>query len=197
MIDAFAKDYLHRDLRDVRAVMVWKLEGLGEYDTRRPLTSTGTNLLGLVKHLSNTEARYFGAVFGRPFAERLPWWGDDDYEPFDDMWAAADESRAEIVDCYRRVWQHSDATITALDIDAPGHVPWWPRPDVKLFNVMVHVLSETNRHAGHADILREQVDGTVGTEAANTFLRGFDSAFWTDHRAKIERAATAADPTRA
>ena len=78
------------------------------------------------------------------------------------MWAAADESRAEIIDRYRRAWEHSDATIAALDIDAPGHVPWWPRPDVKLFNILVHVLTETNRHAGHADILREQLDGAVG-----------------------------------
>ena len=82
MIDAFAKDYLHGDLRDVRAAMLWKLDGLAEYDVRRPLTATGTNLLGLIKHLTSTEARYFGDVFGRPFPERLPWWGDDDYEPF-------------------------------------------------------------------------------------------------------------------
>jgi hypothetical protein len=125
----------------------------------------------------------------------LPWWGDEDFEPFADMWATADESRADIVNRYRRVWEHSDATITALDIDASGHVPWWPRPDVKLFNVMVHVLTETNRHAGHADILREQLDGTVGTEAANNFLQAFDAAFWTDRRAKIEKAAKAADTT--
>jgi hypothetical protein len=156
MIDEFTKDYLHGDLRDVRATMLWKLEGLIEYDARRPLTTTGTNLLGLIKHLTKTEALYFGDVFGRPFPERLPWWGDDDFERFADMWAAADESRDEIVDRYRRVWDHSDATIAALDIDTPGHVPWWPRPDVKLFNVLVHVLTETNRHAGHADILREQ-----------------------------------------
>jgi hypothetical protein len=194
MIDAFAKDYLHSDLRDVRAAMLWKLEGLTEYDARRPLTATGTNLLGLVKHLSNTEARYFGAVFGRPFPERLPWWGDDDYEPFADMWATADESSADIVDRYRRTWEHSDETIATLDIDAPGSVPWWPRPDVKLFNVMVHVLTETNRHAGHADILREHLDGAVGTEAANTLLQAFDSAFWTDRSAMIEQAARAADP---
>jgi len=196
MIDEFAKEYLHGDLRDIRATMLWKLEGLTEYDARRPLTATGTNLLGLVKHLSNTEARYFGDVFGRPFPERMPWWGDDDYEAFGDMWATADESRANIVDRYRRVWEHSDATITALDIDAPGHVPWWPRPDVKLFNVMIHVLTETSRHAGHADILREQLDGAVGTEAANTFLQAFDSEFWTEHRARIEQAARGADPTR-
>jgi hypothetical protein len=195
MIDEFAKDYLHGDLRDVRATMLWKLEGLTEYEARRPLTATGTNLLGLIKHLSTTEARYFGDVFGRPFPERLPQWGDDDFEPFDDMWATADESCAEIVGRYRRVCAHSDATIAALDVDAPGHVWWWPRPDVKLFNVMVHVLTETNRHAGHADILREQLDGAVGTAAGNTFLQAFDAGFWENHCAKIEQAAKAADPT--
>lgn len=76
------------------------------------------------------------------------------------MWATEHETREEIIGRYRRVWAHSDATIAALPVDAPGHVPWWPRPHVKLFNVLVHVLTETNRHAGHADVLREQLDGT-------------------------------------
>ena len=67
MIDGFAKEYLHSDLSDVRETMLWKLEGLSEYDVRRPLTYTGTNLLGLIKHLSISEAWYFGDVFGRPF----------------------------------------------------------------------------------------------------------------------------------
>jgi len=92
------------------------------------------------------------------------------------------------------MWTHSDATITALDIDAPGYVAWWPRPDVKLFNILVHVLNETNRHAGHADILREQLDGAVGTDAGSTSLHGRDTTFWQNHRANIERAAKAADP---
>jgi hypothetical protein len=198
MIDDFAKEYLHSDLRDVREAMLWKLDGLGEYDARRPLTYTGTNLLGLIKHLSITEAWYFGEVFGRPFPERLPWW-DEDAERGADMWATEDESRADIVDRYKRVWEHSDATISALDIDAPGYVPWWPRPYVKLFNVMVHVLTETNRHAGHADILREQLDGSVGTEAGSAPPQGRDSTFWEHHRAKIEQAAKAiaADPDQA
>ena len=195
MIDEFAKDYLHSDLRDVRATMLWKLEGLPEYDVRRPLTATGTNLLGLIKHLADTEARYFGDVFGRPFPERLPAWGDDDFELFADMWATADESRGEIVDRYRRVWDHSDATIAALGIDAPGHVSWWPRPNVMLFNVLVHVLTETSRHAGHADILREQLDGAVGTEEGG-FLQQLDTAFWDNHRAKIDQAAKVAGPAQ-
>ncbi len=56
MIDAFAKHYLHSDLREAREVMLWKLDGLSDYDVRLPLTSTGTNLLGLIKHLSIGEA---------------------------------------------------------------------------------------------------------------------------------------------
>ena len=192
MIDQFAKEYLHSDLRDVRETMLWKLEGVGEYDARRPLTSTGTNLLGLIKHLTITEAWYFGEVFERPFPGRLPY-----ADRGADMWATEDEARVEIVERYKRVWEHSDATIASLDIDAPGHVPWWPRPDVKLFNILVHVLTETNRHAGHADILREQLDGAVGTDAESTALHGRDATFWENHRAKVERAAKAADPAQA
>jgi hypothetical protein len=190
MIDEFAKEYLHGDLREIRETMLWKLDGLCEYDIRRPLTSTGTNLLGLIKHLSTSEARYFGEVFDRPFPEPLPRW-DDAAERGADHWATEDETREEIIDRYRRVWEHSDATINALDIDAPGHVPWWPRPNVKLFNILVHILTETNRHAGHADILREQLDGTTGTAAEYANPQQRDTAFWDDHRAKIERAASA------
>ncbi|MEU7581248.1 DinB family protein [Streptomyces sp. NPDC041068] len=190
MVDEFAKEYLHNDLRRVREAVLWKLDGVGEYDIRRPLTSTGTNLLGLVKHLALWESRYFGHVFGRPFPEPLPRW-DDAGQGSVEMWAAEDETREEIVGRYRRVWAHSDATISALAIDSPGHVPWWPRPDVKLFNVLVHVLTETNRHAGHADILREQLDASTGTSAEYA-AEQHDAAFWAARRAEIERAAKAA-----
>jgi hypothetical protein len=164
MIDDVAKEYLHGDLREVREVMLCKLDGLGEHEIRRPLTPTGTNLLGLVKHLSLWESRYFGAVFDRPFPEPLPRW-DDPGQRGADLSATEHETRAEIVDRYRRVWKHSDATIAALAVAAPGHVPWWPRPQVTLFNVLVHMLTETSRHAGHADILREQLDGSTGGAA--------------------------------
>jgi hypothetical protein len=103
-----------------------------------------------------------------------------------------DESRSEIVNRYRRAWAHADATIDALDLDTPGHVPWWPRPNVKLFNVIVHVLTETNRHAGHADILREQVDGAVGTDPTTAARYDQGADFWAAQRATIEEAAMAA-----
>lgn len=192
MIDEFAKDYLHSDLRDAREAMLWKLDGLSEYDIRRPLTTTGTNLLGLVKHLTVSESRYLGEFFGRPFPEPLPRW-DDLSARGSDLWVTEDETRAEIIDRYRRVWAHSDATITALDIDSPGYVPWWPRPNVMLFNILVHILTETSRHAGHADILREQLDGSTGQFADAVSQR--DAAFWEFRCTTIEQAARAADPT--
>jgi hypothetical protein len=107
------------------------------------------------------------------------------------MWAADHETRDEITGFYRRAWEHSDATISMLPIDAPGHVPWWPRPDVKLFNLMVHVLTETSRHAGHADILREQLDGATGTAAGDPSPQA-GPAFWEQRCATIEQAAQAA-----
>ncbi|MEV6411590.1 DinB family protein [Kribbella sp. NPDC051718] len=190
MIDDDAKVVLHDDLRDLRAAVVWKLDGLPEYDVRRPLTTTGTNLLGLVKHLALYEARYFGEVFDRPFPEPLPRWDDLDARGTD-MWATSEETREEIVGRYRRTWEHSDATIVALAIDAPGHVPWWPRPEVTLFNILVHMLAETSRHAGHADILREQLDGSIGTIPARAKSQP-DAAFWENRRSEIERVAKAA-----
>jgi hypothetical protein len=189
--DDDAKLTLHRYLRQVREAMVWKLDGLSEYDVRRPLTPTSTNLLGLVKHLSIVEAWYFGTTFDRPFAEDLPWW-DEGAEEQIDMWVTAAETRAEIVDRYRRVWLHADMTINDLPADAPGHVPWWPRPDVTLHTMLVHVLAETNRHAGHADILREQLDGSVGMRSDNSNVAEHGAAWWDDLRGRIEEAAQTA-----
>jgi uncharacterized damage-inducible protein DinB len=187
------KEMLHEYLREVRGALVWKLDGLSEYEIRRPLTPTGTNLLGLVKHLSIVEARYFGETFGRPFPEHLPWW-DDDAEPNADGWATEDETRAQIVDCYQRVREHADATIGALDLDAPGRVPWWPRPEVTLHTMLVHVLTETSRHAGHADILREGIDGAVGMSPGNSNLPEHDPTWWKNNHARIEKAAQTFQP---
>ncbi|MET9482031.1 DinB family protein [Streptomyces sp. NPDC006638] len=189
MIDEFAKDSLRGRLRRDRESLLWKLDGLSEYDARRPLTVTGTNLLGLIKHVAGVEARYFGEVFGRPSPEPLPRWQDHDGS---DLWAAGDETRDQIIQFYRRTWEHSDATIDALALDTPGHVPWWPEPHARttLFAVLVHVLGETNRHAGHADILREGVDGRTGMRPEHETR--IDEAARAAHRARIERAAESA-----
>jgi uncharacterized damage-inducible protein DinB len=185
---------LQRYLQVVRDALVWKLDGLSEYDIRRPMTRTGTNLLGLVKHVASVEAGYLGQCFGRPFPEPMPWF-DDGAEPNADMWATPDETREDIVGLYRRVWQHSDETVATLDLDAEGVVPWWPKEHrhVSLHRVLVHVITESNRHAGHADIVRELVDGSVGLRAdnANVWSAGTDE--WDAYRERLEAAARAAD----
>jgi Protein of unknown function (DUF664) len=72
-----AKEVPRDYLQGTREALLWKRDGLGEYDIRRPLTPTGTNLLGLVKHQATWELIYFGPVFGRPHQEPLPWTADD------------------------------------------------------------------------------------------------------------------------
>jgi uncharacterized damage-inducible protein DinB len=195
------KATLTRYLQSAREALLWKLDGLSEYDLRRPMTPTGTNLLGLVKHVASVELEYFSDTFGRPHAEHMSWLveGDDleQLEELDpevlmaDMWATPAESRDFIADFYRRVWAHSDVTIDSLPLDAVGHVKWWPpeHNEVTLHQILVHVVAETNRHAGHADIIRELIDGAIGLRPGNENLPGVDQAWWEAHRAKLEDAA--------
>ena len=184
------KAELRRYLQDGRDALLWKLDGLSEYDVRRPLVPTGTNLLGLVKHVASVEAGYLGDTFGRPFAE-LSWDDVDDAEPNADMWATAEESREHIVGLYRRVWANSDATVDALPLDAVGRIPWWPedRSEVTLHRVLVHMIAETHRHAGHADIVRELVDGVAGLRKSGNSLPSADPDWWESYRSRLEQVA--------
>ena len=163
MSDSPQKDSLRAYLQRGRDALLWKVEGLSEYDVRRPMTPTGTNVLGVVKHVASVEAGYLGDCFGHPFPEPLPWF-DEGAEVNADMWATADDSREYIVDLYRRVWGHSNQTLEQLDLDAIGHVPWWPedRREVNLGRILIHMTVETERHAGQVDIIRELIDGTGG-----------------------------------
>jgi uncharacterized damage-inducible protein DinB len=190
MTESDAKEDLRRYLERARGALLWKLEGLSEYDVRRPLVPTGTNLLGLVKHVASVEAGYLGDTFGRPFDQPLPWL-DEGAEPNADMWATAEESRERIIDLYRRVSAHSTATIHALELDATGHVPWWPpeHSEVTLHRVLVHMIAETERHAGQADIVRELIDGAVGLREDNDNMAPGDQAWWESYRDRLERVA--------
>jgi hypothetical protein len=182
------KEDLHHYLRDARESILWKLDDLGERDIRRPLTPTGTNLLGLVKHLTTVELLYFGIVFDRPPLNPVPWLRPD-LEPNIDLWAAADESREYIVGGYRDAWRHADATIAALDLDAVATIVWWPEQRATLHRVLAHVVAETQRHLGHADIVRELVDGAVGLRKGQDFLPPRDEPGWQAHRSRLTNVA--------
>lgn len=185
-----SKETLTTYLQSLRETLLWKLEGLNERDVRWPQTPSGTNLLGLVKHVASMEFGYFGEVFDRPAAEPMPWM-EPDSEDNSDMWATADQSKEWIVDFYRRSWAHADATIGELDLDAPGRVPWWSpeRQDVTLHQILVHMITETARHTGHADIIREGIDGEIGMRRGNTNLPPADRQWWDGYVENLRRVA--------
>jgi hypothetical protein len=185
------KGELLRVLRVGRAVLTAKLDGLSEYDVRRPLAPTGTNLLGLVKHLAGLEYGYLGEAFGRPPVERPSWFRDDPFTEID-LWATPDESREYIVDVYRQACAHADATVTSLELNSPGYVAHWAdgHRETTLGVLLIRMVAETSQHAGHADILREQLDGRIGGDTTVAA----DAAFWDDRRAQIQAAADSFRP---
>jgi hypothetical protein len=189
---------LRRYLQQGRDALLWKLEGLPEYHIRRPLVPTGTNLLGLVKHVTGCEIGYFGDTFGRPYPGPVPVAFSEagmEAEPNSDMYAAPGESREMLTGLYREVWAHSDATMDALDLESAGQVPWWPEEvrEVSLHRVLTHMIAETHRHAGHADIVRELIDGSTGLRASNPNLpTGVGPSWWAEYRDRVESAASTA-----
>lgn len=188
------KAILQRYLGRSREAVLWKLEGLSEHDVRRPLTRTGTNLLGVVKHLAGVEAGYFGDCIGRPVPDMPAWYAQmmaDTLEDNGDMWATAQESRDSIIDLYRRVAAHADAAIEELDLDHTGTVEWWGESGtaVSMQWFLVHMIAETNRHAGHMDVVRELIDGAAGMRPDSTNLPDGGPDYWEAHRKRLQDTA--------
>jgi uncharacterized damage-inducible protein DinB len=148
-------DALGQQLDFQRATLLVKLDGLDDEQLRRPMTPSGLSLLGLVKHLAATEHgwflnRYAGLPDSPPF-------GDD---PDEDFRIGPDETTDGIVDAYLRTCQRAREVVSGGDLDAVMHLAEGPAGNVRA--LMLHMIQETARHAGHADIMREEIDGTTG-----------------------------------
>jgi uncharacterized damage-inducible protein DinB len=180
------KGKLHQRLQATRHALLSRLDGLGEYDLRRPMTPTGTNLLGLVKHLADMEYIYLGESFGRPAPETLPPW--DESDPNAEMWARPEESSESIISRYQRACTHADVTIAGLDLDAPGSVAHWDEADreTTLGALLIWMVEETAQHAGHADIIRELIDGAAGADHDQILTK----SGWRAYVAQVQSAAT-------
>jgi len=180
------KEILHDKLREGRAALLSRLDGLGEYDLRRPMTPTGTNLLGLVKHLAGLEYGYLGESLGRPGPEPLSWVEDGSIWDGADMWALPDESSEYLIGLYQRACAHADRVIDELSLDAPARVAHWPETsrDTTMGFLLVRMTAETAQHAGHADIVRELIDGRGGPDHDT-----LDDASWRDYVARVAAAA--------
>lgn len=150
------KEILRQSLDRHRDAVLWKLEGLDDEQLRRPMTPSGTNLLGLVKHLAAVEYEWFCRTFQRP-TEPLPF---DPEDPDADLRVRPDETTAGILDFYRRARQAADQVIEEMPLQQTGTA--WFGEQVSLGWVLVHMVEETARHAGHVDIARELLDGATG-----------------------------------
>ncbi|MCH8991595.1 MAG: DinB family protein [Acidobacteria bacterium] len=151
------KETLLAFLDNNRAVMVWKLDGLSEGDARRPMVRSGTNMLGLVKHLAWVERWWFEYNFAGREVD-FPWSDDD---PDADFRVEAEESIADIVTLYEVSVADSNGIIDSADLDDLAAVS---RDGVSrsLRWIVGHMVEETARHAGHADIVRELIDDNTG-----------------------------------
>src|SRR3954451_9030600 len=175
------KAQLLKHLGEVQQSLLWKVEGLSDAELRRPMTDTGTNLIGIVKHLTGITYGYLVSAFGR---EREPLPIEDDEELFFglDLWATPDESTEEIVAVYRRACAAGARTIEELDLDTSGihH----SGSSVTLREMVLTVLLDTTRHAGHADVVRELVDGRVGSRPGDP-MSPDDPEYLRMYRARI------------
>ncbi|MFJ4710901.1 DinB family protein [Streptomyces sp. NPDC088785] len=149
------KESLHAALDRHRDGVVWKLQGLDEERARQPLTPSGTNLLGLVKHLATVEYGWFCDTFGRASE---PLW----FDPYrgEDIVAAADETIDGLLAFYARARAAADLAVAAIPLEDTGTA--WDGRTVSMRWVLVHMVEETARHLGHMDILRELTDGATG-----------------------------------
>jgi hypothetical protein len=181
------KEELHRKLQASRAALLSKLDNLSDYDRRRPMTPTGTNLLGLVKHLAGLEYGYLGESFKRPAPESLSWIEDGSIWQGADMWAKPEESSEYIIGVYLRACAHADGVIAALDLETTGSVPHWPedRRDTTFGVLLIRMVAETAQHAGHADIIRELIDGKGGPDQD-----AIDEPTWREYIAQVQAAAS-------
>ena len=172
------KALLHAHLRLARDNLVFKVEGLSEADRRRPMAPSGTNLIGVIKHMTWIESWYLCDAFGRD-RPQLPWEQDVDasYFMWSDMYAKPEETTDELLAAYQAANDAADASIEGLDLDTIGQHPMGMA--LSLRSLLLIVLIDTSRHAGHSDIVRELIDGSTGSRHAPSGFEGANA----DHQA--------------
>ncbi|MDQ3532926.1 MAG: DinB family protein [Actinomycetota bacterium] len=138
-----------------RATLLRRLEGLDDVDLRRPLVPSGTSLLGIVKHLAYVERWWFCIVFAGQQLD-VPWTDED---PDADWRIEPDDTTEEVITLYGR---EIARTRTCTEGAGPDDVARYPNSAKTLRWIMMHMIEETARHNGHADIIRELIDGITG-----------------------------------
>lgn len=157
--DATEREILLEFLDCQREALIGKLEGLSDEDARRTPTASSLSLLSLVKHSAIWERRWFQVVVaGRTFPGE---WPEVRGEAPDDTFQLSNEDTVGgVIAYYREQIAQSQQVLHAVDLDAP--CAWSEMADQSVRWVALHMIEETARHAGHADIIRETIDGSRG-----------------------------------
>lgn len=137
-----------------------KVDGVSDEDLRRPMVPSGTTLLGMVKHLAYVERSWFQNIFLNQEVS-FPWTKED---PDADFRIEPDETTEQILQLYKAECEKSRAIVADASLDDLSQRPPSPgkRDPFSLRWILTHMIEETARHNGHADILREQIDGSTG-----------------------------------
>ena len=150
------KESLSAAIHRHREAIDWKLAGLADDDLRASRLPSGMSPIGLVKHIAAVEYGWFCATFGRDH-EPLPFDLDDQDADFR---VGPDEPVADVLAFWDRARTAADDAVAAVDLDETGTA--WFGEEVSMRWVMIHMLEELARHAGHMDVMRELVDGRTG-----------------------------------
>ncbi|MFI7059936.1 DinB family protein [Kribbella sp. NPDC050124] len=151
------RESLTQQLDFHRATLLRKLEGLDGEQLRRPMTASGLSLLGLVKHLAETEHGWFLRIYGGSLEPDLFSTGND---PDADFRVGPDETADALVGQYLLTCERARAVVAAGGLDDVVTTP--SGAEANLRAILVHMIQETARHNGHADIIREAIDGATG-----------------------------------
>ncbi len=151
------REILTAQLDEQRTILLRKVAGLSDDDLRRPSTVSSLSLLGLLKHSVYVERWWFSWVFAG-LDVSFPWTDDD---PDADFRPEPDESAEDLAALYLAEIERSRAIVAAADLDDAAARPT-PGEATTLRGILVHMIQETSRHLGHADIIREAIDGVVG-----------------------------------
>ncbi|PQZ86802.1 DinB family protein [Arthrobacter sp. MYb222] len=182
--------HLREYLNDAREAILWKCEGLSDTQARTPLAPTGTHVMGLLLHLAVTESEYFVGCLGQKIENPIIRDISEDEDAQADFRPPPNMTLADAMNIYREATTAADVVLDYLDLDSPAVVPWWgTHRHTTVERLLIHMIAESHRHAGHMDIVREQLDGFVGLRPSATNIPDLTPAQWEEQRLRIKEIA--------
>ncbi|WP_186313492.1 DinB family protein [Paenarthrobacter nicotinovorans] len=181
---------LREYLNDAREAILWKCEGLSDAQARTPLTPTGTHVMGLLLHLAVTESQYFISCLGREIENAVIRHVIEAEDAQADFLPPPGMTLEDAVRIYRQTIVAVDAVLDEVELNSPAVVEWWIKHrHTTVERLLVHMIAESHRHAGHLDIVREQLDGFVGLRPSAPNIPDLTPDQWEEQNLRLKELA--------